>query len=68
MDAVVAEVEQAGRRWSGNEVQVYSLKEKGLRNAVVHSDPIVDSWLADAEPILGVPIAKRVAAQRRAVA
>lgn len=52
-ERLVDDLEVLGRRWTGNDVQVYAARRADLRRAVRQEDPIVAEWRRDAITILG---------------
>lgn len=55
-DRLVNDLETQGRRWTGNEIQVYVARVTDLRRAVEQEDPIVENWRRDAISIVGPSI------------
>ncbi|WP_166613895.1 nucleotidyltransferase family protein [Kineococcus vitellinus] len=53
LERIVDDLETRGRRWTGNEIQVYATRHADLERAVAADDPIVAEWQRDAVTILG---------------
>src|SRR5690606_24664165 len=53
------DLSRCGKLWTGNETNVYSLTQSDLLYHVSIADPLIDSWLKEAKPIIG-PSAKDV--------
>ena len=55
-DAVTAGVEH----WTGNSCNVYDLTGTRLAQLIAASDPMIESWVADARTFLGPDLRRRL--------
>ncbi|MGB3414391.1 MAG: nucleotidyltransferase domain-containing protein [Microbacteriaceae bacterium] len=56
LNELTAELSSCGELWTGNETNVYGISEQGLLYREEQQDPLFDSWMKEAIPIIGPSI------------
>lgn len=64
VDALAAQIRLMAQRWTGNPVHVFTCTPAWLVDAARREDPLVESWLADAETVYGTTVRDILAMSR----